>query len=286
VLFADLASRQLRVGIDASHADSPKVDYYGPGPGSSKGNRTNYRREDTTLDFHVAWHPVRRHVTAKFEIGPYFANVGPGKDSRFASAETVYTPREAPGIDLQTNFLRTANSVDLDFRDLPGDPHDGSRLVIRYLHYADLRDGPYSFSRVSVAGEHYIGFLNKKRTFGFRAATDLTFPGPNEVVPFYLQPTLGGPDDLRGFRLYRFNGDNLVLFNGEYRWEISTGFDTALFADAGKVFDRAHQISLSSLETSGGFGFRFKIRDKVVMRIDTGFSREGFQTWVRFNTGL
>ncbi len=42
------------------------------------------------------------------------------------------------------------------------------------------------------------------------------------------------------------------------------------------------KINLSHLKNSAGFGFRFKSREAVVMRIDTGFSREGFQIWLKF----
>ena len=56
----------------------------------------------------------------------------------------------------------------------------------------------------------------------------------------------------------------------------------ALFADGGKVFHRPGELNLSHLEGDGGFGFRFKSRDSVVMRLDFGFSREGFRVWFRF----
>jgi hypothetical protein len=57
----------------------------------------------------------------------------------------------------------------------------------------------------------------------------------------------------------------------------------ALFADFGKVFPRWEQITLRKLEKSYGFGFRSNVRNDVFMRIDTGFSREGFQVWIKFN---
>ena len=56
-----------------------------------------------------------------------------------------------------------------------------------------------------------------------------------QQVPFYLMPTLGGNDSLRGFRDYRFRGPHALLLQGEYRFEIWSGLDGALFYDAGKV---------------------------------------------------
>ena len=57
----------------------------------------------------------------------------------------------------------------------------------------------------------------------------------------------------------------------------------ALFADAGKVFPRPGDIGFTHLEKSGGFDFRFKNRDAVVLRLDAGFSREGFRIWFKFS---
>jgi hemolysin activation/secretion protein len=101
------------------------------------------------------------------------------------------------------------------------------------------------------------------------------------VVPFYLQPTLGSDLELRGFRRYRFYDENSVALTGEYRWEINTAFDMALFVDGGRVFHRPGELSLSALESSVGFGFRVKNRRSVIARLDTGFSREGCQVWLK-----
>jgi len=95
-----------------------------------------------------------------------------------------------------------------------------------------------------------------------------------------VQSTLGGPYSLRGFGRYRFYDNNALEATAEYRWEVSTGFEWALFADAGRVFDKPSQIdTLSHLKTSAGFGVRFSSRSRLAWRIDTAFSNEGVQTW-------
>ena len=88
---------------------------------------------------------------------------------------------------------------------------------------------------------------------------------------------------LRGFRPFRFYGDNALLFNAEYRYEVFAGLDMAVFADAGKVFQSKSQLNFENLEGSYGIGMRFNARNVVFMRIDAGFSHEGFQVWVTFN---
>ena len=144
----------------------------------------------------------------------------------------------------------------------------------------------HSFQRIAADAEYYVPFLNRKRVLALRAGTELSYHDSDQIVPFYLQPTLGGPDDLRGYRRYRFRDNNLIRLNAEYRFEVNPGFDVAFFGDGGKVFERPGLINFSDLESSVGFGFRFKSRDSVVMRVDTGFSHEGYQVWLRLSFPL
>ena len=116
-----------------------------------------------------------------------------------------------------------------------------------------------------------------------RGSSSLTTTSDNQRVPFYLQPTLGGPDTLRGYRVNRFYGDNSVMVNAEYRWQLSALVDMVAFADGGKVFNRWEQWNLHGLQSDAGFGLRFRGRSKVVFSFDTGFSHEGFQIWFRAN---
>ena len=91
----------------------------------------------------------------------------------------------------------------------------------------------------------FFGFL--AGTAGLRrAARGRRRPTPTTVepMPFYYMPTLGGNDTLRGFREYRFRGPHAILPQAEYRWEIWSGLDAALFYDAGKVADRRADLEL------------------------------------------
>jgi hemolysin activation/secretion protein len=106
---------------------------------------------------------------------------------------------------------------------------------------------------------------------------------PNQEVPFYMMPTLGGNDSLRGYRDYRFRGPHALLMQGEYRFEVWSGLDAALFYDAGKVAMRRSELDFNNLESDYGFGFRFNTDRGVVLRVDAAFgSRDGKHLWVVF----
>jgi outer membrane protein assembly factor BamA len=97
-----------------------------------------------------------------------------------------------------------------------------------------------------------------------------------------MQQTLGGSEDLRGFREFRFRDRNVVVYNLEYRWEVFSGMDMALFGDAGKVFPDRSDFSLSNLEGAYGIGLRFNQAKAVFLRIDIGRSREGTRFFFKF----
>jgi outer membrane protein assembly factor BamA len=281
VRFPHIAKDRIFLELYAAHRNYPQINYYGPGPNSARTGRSNFRYEDTTYDATAALIPVRRlHVG--LTAGYMQINVGPGTNNRLASTEKTYTPVQTPGIDRQSNFLRFGPTIRYDYRDRPGDPHKGGNYQVSYIYYDDRKVNTGNHKKFIGDIQQYIPFFNEKRVIALRGRTELSYRNPNQVIPFYLQPTVGGSDDLRGFRPFRFYDNNSLVLNAEYRWEIFTGFDMALFADRGKVFNRHAQLNFKGLEKSHGFGLRFSSRTAVVTRIDVGFSREGFQVWFKF----
>jgi hemolysin activation/secretion protein len=105
----------------------------------------------------------------------------------------------------------------------------------------------------------------------------------DQVVPFYLQPSLGGSKFLRGFERYRFRDQNAFMAAVEHRWHLFPGGFGALFFETGMVASEPSELRLSELEYSGGIGLRFTTRDQVVVRIDNAVSREGYRLILTFN---
>jgi hypothetical protein len=282
VEFRNFAADDLTLDLEGSHADAPQLEYYGPGPDSSIHNQTNFRREDTLFNFRVALR-THRSLSEACRLGQRLLNVGPGTNDDLATTRSVFGPAEAPGIDVQSNYFIGGCSLQLDLLDFPKDPHKGTYAEAAFDRYHAEGHDLYSFYRLSLVGEEYVPFFNRKRVIALRAQTDFSFHSADQVVPFYLQPTLGSDTELRGFPRYRFYDENAIALTAEYRWEIGTGFDMALFADGGNVFHDPGDLSLSRLKSSVGFGFRGKNQSerRPIARLDIGFSREGFQVWLR-----
>ena len=274
-----------RIALEASHSDAPQLDYYGPGPNSSVHNHTNFRREDTLFSLKASLRE-NRHFGQECRLGGLLLNVGPGTNDDLPTTQSVFGPIEAPGIDMQTNYLIGGCSAEVDWRDVPTDPHKGTYATANYNRYQAEALDEFSFNRLSIAAEQYIPFFNRKRVIALRGVTELSYHGRDQVVPFYLQPTLGSDMELRGYPRYRFYDENSLALTVEYRWEIGAGLDMAVFNDSGNVFHRPGQISLHEMKNSVGFGLRLKNQKNMFVRLDVGFSREGFQVWLKFATQL
>ena len=268
--------------IYSTYQNYPGINYYGPGADSLKSARSNFRFED--VEGHAAGGiaPLK-HMSLGAAVGYLRVNAGPGTDERFISSEQVFTPAEAVGIDRQTSFLRHSFFAQYDYRDNPGGPRGGGNYTLEYSRYLDRNLERHTFRQLDLHLQQYIPFYNRRRVIALRGRSVLTFRDSGQSVPFYMQPRLGGSDDLRGFRPFRFYDDNLMLLNAEYRWETFSGLDMALFGDAGKVFSRRAEWNFRDLEASAGLGLRFNVRNSVFLRLDVGFSHEGYQVWLKFN---
>ena len=269
--------------FSTQHRNISEMPYYGPGPDSSKEGRSNYRLEETKVEVRPGVR-VFRGLSAG-AIGSYLAvNTGPGHATGYISTEKQFGSAAAPGIDRQTNFWRGGGFVEYDWRDQTAYPTSGGRYTAQYVRYLDRNAGAYSFLRLDLDASQYVPLFNRTRVIALHGSSSLTTNGSGQRVPFYLQPTLGGSNTLRGYRFNRFYGDNSVMVNGEYRWFCSPALDMAVFADAGKVFQRWEQWNFHHLESDVGFSVRFKGRAGTpAFSVDTGFSHEGFQIWFRVN---
>ena len=103
-------------------------------------------------------------------------------------------------------------------------------------------------------------------------------------LPFYLMRTLGGSHTLRGFDDFRFRDRHLLALQAEYRFEILTALDGAVFYDMGQVAPALEAFRLRDFERDWGVGLRLGSNGGVFLRLDVAFGGEGNapRTWLRF----
>jgi outer membrane protein assembly factor BamA len=277
-----LWNEHLFLDFTTAYRNYPQEDYFGLGPDSLRKDRTNFRLEDASYLGSLGLRGWRKRFSAGVRGGVVAVNVGRGTDHRFATTESVFNTANTPGLDYQPDYYQFGAFAQLDWRDEAGNPRSGGNYAARWDTYGDREQGRYSFRRYEVELQQYVPFFNRRRVIAFRAKTSLTDTSPGHDVPFYLLPTLGGSEDLRGYREFRFRDRNLTVYNLEYRWEVFSGLDMAVFGDAGKVFRNRSDFSLKDLEGAYGIGFRFNQAKSVFLRIDVGRSHEGTRFFFKF----
>jgi hypothetical protein len=261
--------------------DYPQEDYFGLGPDSSRAAQADYQLRATTVGARA-----NAKLTSILAVGggmEYIApRIGDGTDDALPSIGENFDDLSAPGLSSQPDYLRSIAFVDVDWRE-PRNARRGGWYRLELSHYDDRDLGAYTFNRLDVDLRQFVSFFAGRRVFVGRAVASTSDTADGQVVPFYLMPTLGGNDSLRGFRTYRFRGPHALLLQGEYRFEIWSGLDAALFYDAGKVAMRRKDLDLHDLESDYGFGFRFNTDDGIILRIDTAFgSPDGTHLWIVF----
>ncbi|HYO81664.1 MAG TPA: BamA/TamA family outer membrane protein, partial [Bryobacteraceae bacterium] len=271
------------VNVLAFHRFSPAIDFYGVGSTSSLSNLTSYSLEENNVQLTGGWFFGRR-VRAGGILRYFTANVGSTRRPDRPSAEQVFRGPEVPGLGGEAPYTEAGGFAELLADRSLGAAGGGTRASVRWTQLQSRGNTVPNFTRFEALAEHNVLFLNQQRAFVVRGRTVLNRPAAANAVPFYLQPQLGGPDDLRGFAGRRFYDNNLATATVEYQWQVLSGMWLAAFTDAGKVFPRWNQWSDRRLETSYGIGVRLGAPGIGSGRFDFAVSREGTQFWIVFAT--
>jgi hypothetical protein len=284
---AEFEARRLAgngfVNVLAFHRFSPSIDFYGVGGSSSLSNRTAYSLEENNVQLMGGWYVLPRFRAGA--LGRYFtANVGSTRDTSRLSTERVFSGPAVPGLGMEAPYIETGLFAELLPDRSLGAPPGGTRAALRWSYFSARHSGVSDFRRLEAFAERNQLFLNQQRAIVLRARTVLSSPSAGERIPFYLQPQLGGPDELRGFAGRRFYDNNLLAAAVEYQWQIFSGMWLAAFTDGGKIFQRWSLWDEHRFETSYGIGVRFGSTGLGAGRFDVAFSREGSQFWVVFAT--
>ena len=261
--------------------DYPNEDFFGLGPDSLRSDQTAYAIRGNTFGAIGGITPdPRLRVGGGVEF--LQPRVGRGTDDIVPSIEELFDETFVPGIDRQPDFLRTIAFVEFDYR-MPRYPRGGGYYRVEFNNFDDRNLSAYSFRRTDVELRQFFGFLSGRRVIALRGFVSTSDAGSGQAMPFYFMPSLGGHDTLRGFRDYRFRGPHALLLQGEYRFEIWSGLDGALFYDAGKVAERRGDLDFNDLESDYGFGFRFNTNEGIILRVDAGFgSPDGKHLFIVF----
>jgi hypothetical protein len=265
------------------YRDLPQEDFYGLGPEASLENRTTFRHEETRAYLRTGLQLTKRFVWI-VEGGYQWNSLGPGTASSFPPTNSRFDDAETPGLASPPDYVRLSTQLFLDFRDEPGNPHEGFMLAVIGERFLDRSRDSFSFARIGFDARGFLPLGSPQRVLALRAAVLGDHAEPGNRVPFFMQESLGGSHTLRGFDSFRFRGERIELYQIEYRWEPTTFWELEVFTDGGTAAREGS--SFEDLHWDYGFGMRFKTYRDVLLRFEIAFSNETTRYYIRSSTSF
>ena len=267
--------------------DAPQLSLYAIGPDSPQARAEYGERKIEWRGFLRTNLTPHLNVTGGTGIERYAIDAGfidTHEDERLGIVP------DAPGLSTRPWFLHSFGSIAYDTRFAPDYSRTGTALSAGTHIYHDMHDGRASFQGYELGAGHLFptvrtgtGPTDWKGALGVAARAWLSDSGDGNTVPFFLMPTLGGGDLLRGYPSYRFRDRNALLLTAEYRWAVHSMIDVAAVYEAGAVAPTARGLDWDALAHSVGGGIRVHSRTAGVMRVDLARGREGLHFSIGFN---
>ena len=114
-------------------------------------------------------------------------------------------------------FMPTTVSLTVDNRDFPSHPTSGILLRGAASNYDDRETGVFTFKRYETEAAGFLPLAGGRVVLALHGWAVSTETGDGQLVPFFLQPSLGGSNSLRSYADFRFHDRNMLLVNAEAR---------------------------------------------------------------------
>jgi hypothetical protein len=253
--------------------DATQVGFHGLGIDSPE-DRSAFRMQQGYLGGDISFRPRRWNVL-RAGLGYESFTLADGTGGQPGISET-FTPLTAPGLGDSPDYLHSFVSAAVDTRPSPEYARHGGLYEIAYHEFTD-REDTYSFNRVDAEIVQHLPVLRESWVVSLRGRLQTTLDD-DDVVPYFLLPSLGSGSTLRGFASWRFRDRHGLLLSAEWRWMVNRmAMDAALFYDVGTVAPRLDALTLGDMQSDIGIGVRFHSPVVTPLRIELARSREGFK---------
>jgi hypothetical protein len=271
-----LAGGRVTVGTQLLWHDLTQVHYFGRGPDRPEVE-SEYRVKTSDIIGYGSFQ-ANRWVSIDAMVGwlypPTLSNSTGWFGSNMPDTRVVF-PTD-PGVGARPpSYLHSEVAVTADSRDFPGYPTRGAVYRASMSRYADRDLDAFGFRQFQLEGVQFLPVVPEKWVLALHAWGVFTDVATGQTVPFYMLPSLGGGNTLRGDRNYRWHDRHLVLVNLESRFGVFEHMDATLFMDAGNVSPTVNGLNLD--QRSFGAGVRFHTRSSTLARLDVAHGRE--QGW-------
>ena len=213
-----------------------------------------------------------------------------------------------PGLNQNARLISYGAFAEVDLRNNESGLVKGGYFYGRFGSVdgvdTDNQFSDFGWLETELDGRAYIPVFSNKTSLALRAYAVLRDPKGGSQIPFYEQAFFGGRAFGRGFKSFRFRGENSVLFSGEVRqtvWsmndENTRGLDLIVFTDVGQVWgdNRSRtnpaivlneNFDTRNYRTGFGGGIQYRVSKSVAFRIEVGASNERTLGYISLRPGF
>jgi hypothetical protein len=285
----------------ARRMDLRRQDFYGLGQFSSHASLAQYRHQQDEVGV-AAYLPFTRWFAAAGalqRIAPAVHGVSPDGGH---SVETVFPASQLPGFAVQPTFFVPEAQLRVHTPFVASETWTFTDLRVTYDYFHDVGAGVNTFHKLQFLAEQsfdlrvdiarhslptrkwwqnaichgIVGDQCRIGTLVIDGLTTMSFTPRQNVVPFYLQETLGGADihgfdTLRGLADYRLRAPNRVLLQADLYHDIWGPIGVLAFYDTGRVGLTPSDLSFSQMRHDFGIGAYIRAGGNIVLRAYIAF---------------
>jgi hypothetical protein len=282
-------TRGTSLSLNGSWTHRPDYAYYGIGPDTLEANRSRYGAD--TADAHVTLRAgFWRSSSIETNVGFRAASFYPGSFGDDPSLTQQVERGVFPLPDGYADGYRAGvhrTMLTLDTRPEQDSRESGGRFVLRGEQGVDptqSRAAGWVRYGVSLGGFLDLGD-HGGRIVSLSVAAEMADPLGGQPVPFNELTTVGGNEQMPGFRAGRLHGRSGAVATLRYSWPIWMWLDGSLQAAVGNVFgEHLAGISLAQSRFSGAIGMESRGSRDSVFQLLVGFGSETFSSGADLNS--
>jgi len=296
--------REWRVEPYVRLRSMKRLNFFGVGNTSSVDDRADF----AMLDRRVGTYAYRRPL-GWLAIGARVEGLWPrtskGHSPALPSVDDSFAPADLPGFKLPTNYVYIGAFTNLNYPYVRSErPRRGGDYLAAFGLSHDTSGSGHSFRRLELEAQERFPFAGNDWQLTLHGRMSSSMAAADQLVPFYLMDTLGGADNLRGFKeaiigsdettstlrsfeSFRFRDNTTLFFQPELRKRVISQVFVSVFADIGAVAPTVRELSGANFHHGVGIALSvFKVNSMAV-RLDFAFwGGEGHQLFFTPGRGL
>lgn len=276
------ANNSWLVGGGHSHSwDNDRIRYLG---GLAKGvvNLTFYdnlipNREDSSFDVEMdVWGTIQniafRIANSNLFVGPQYTYLST-KNSLDVNTGHPRLDSLANSVNGRSRLGMLGLLVQYDSRDNTMSPNKGLYAGGTFYYNATFFGGDTNFFRPLIYAKYY--FAVSEAVYG-----GIRFDGQftSGDVPFYAKPFVA----LRGVPAMRYQGNDALVAETQWRWQFYKGLSVLGFVGTGKAMDKLSDFGDQPWIYNYGGGLRYALKQAFGVRVgaDVAWSNEDFAWYI------